>query len=58
MANNYIDPAFQIGMMLGDAYGNMWAANAKKRQGARADRIIEDMQNANAIERIANMGTG
>lgn len=57
MANNYIDPAFQIGMMLGDAYGNMWAANAKKRQGARADRIIEDMQNANAIERIANMGT-
>lgn len=57
MANNYIDPAFQIGMMLGDAYGNMWAANAKKRQGAKADRIIEDMQNANAIERIANMGT-
>lgn len=29
MASNYIDPAFQIGMMLGDAYGSMWAANAK-----------------------------
>ena len=54
MANNYIDPAFQIGMMLGDAYGNMWAANAKKRQGARADDIIEQMQNQRAIQRIAD----
>lgn len=54
MANNYIDPAFQIGMMLGDAYGNMWAANAKKRQGAKADDIIEQMQNQRAIQRIAD----
>lgn len=54
MASNYIDPAFQIGMMLGDAYGNMWAANAKKRQGARADDIIEQMQNQRAIQRIAD----
>ena len=51
------DPMFQLGMALGGAYGNIWANNATKRQGARADRIIEDMQNANAIERIANMGT-
>lgn len=54
MASNYIDPAFQIGMMLGDAYGNMWAANAKKRQGAKADDIIEQMQNQRAIQRIAD----
>lgn len=51
------DPMFQLGMALGGAYGNIWANNATKRQGARADRIIDDMQNANAIERIANMGT-
>ena len=51
------DPMFQLGMALGGAYGNIWANNATKRQGAKADRIIEDMQNANAIERIANMGT-
>lgn len=54
MASNYIDPAFQIGMMLGDAYGNMWAANARKRQGAKADDIIEQMQNQRAIQRIAD----
>ncbi|WP_419572905.1 hypothetical protein [Phascolarctobacterium succinatutens] len=54
MANNYIDPTFQIGMMVGDAYGNMWAANAKKRQGVRADDIIEQMQNQRAIQRIAD----
>lgn len=54
MASNYIDPAFQIGMMLGDAYGNMWAANAKKRQGAKADDIIEQMQNQRAIQRVAD----
>lgn len=54
MTSNYIDPAFQIGMMLGDAYGNMWAANAKKRQGAKADDIIEQMQNQRAIQRIAD----
>lgn len=54
MASNYIDPAFQIGMMLGDAYGNMWAANAKKRQGAKADDIIEQMQNQRSIQRIAD----
>ena len=52
---NYIDPAFQLGMMLGNAYGNMWAANAKKRQGAKADDIINEMKNQQEIERIANM---
>ena len=57
MANNYIDPAFQIGMMLGDAYGNMWAANAKKRQGAKADDIIEQMRNQREIQRIADLRT-
>lgn len=55
MANNYIDPAFQIGMMLGDAYGNMWAANAKKRQGTRADDIIDQMRNQREIQRIADL---
>ena len=52
---NYVDPAFQIGMMLGNAYGNMWAANAKKRQSNKADDIIEEMKNQQEIERIANM---
>lgn len=52
---NYIDSAFQLGMMLGNAYGNMWAANAKKRQGAKADDIINEMKNQQEIERIANM---
>ena len=52
---NYIDPAFQLGMMLGNAYGNMWAANAKKRQGAKADDIINEMKKQKEIEHIANM---
>lgn len=52
---NYIDPAFQIGLMIGNAYGNMWAANAKNRQRNKADDIINEMQNQKEIERIANM---
>lgn len=52
---NYIDPAFRLGLALGNAYGNMWAANAKNRQSAKADDIIEEMKNQQEIERIANM---
>lgn len=48
------DPMFQIGMALGGAYGNIWANNATKRQEAKADDIIEQMQNQRAIQRIAD----
>lgn len=48
------DPMFQIGMALGGAYGNIWANNATKRQEAKADDIIEQMQSQRAIQRIAD----
>lgn len=51
------DPYTAWGTLLGTALGQMYNNNAQKRERAKADRIIEDMQNANAIERIANMGT-
>lgn len=47
------DIAFKIGMALGNAYGNMWAANAKGRQERKADDIIEQMQNERRTGQIA-----
>ena len=32
--------AFRIGQMLGNAYGNMWVANANKRDDKKAERIL------------------
>ncbi|PWM78677.1 MAG: hypothetical protein DBY32_04140 [Phascolarctobacterium sp.] len=46
----YSSPAFQIGMALGNAYGTMWATNAKKRQTEQADNIIADMTGGNGGE--------
>lgn len=51
----YMDPSFQMGMALGNAYGNMWAANAKNRQGEHAKDILEEMRQQQQIEEIANM---
>lgn len=51
----YIDPSFQMGLALGNAYGNMWASNAKKRQGEHAKDILEEMRQQQQIEEIANM---
>lgn len=49
------DPLFQIGMALGGAYGNIWANNATKRQGAKADDIIEQMRNQQIAQRVDSM---
>lgn len=49
----YVDPAFQIGLMLGDAYGTMWANNAKNRQRAQFEDIIDNIKNKNYIDEIA-----
>lgn len=58
----YADPAWEIGMALGNAYGNMWAANAKKRQEEKAERIISDMMGGNVTGEDVNAaitsGTG
>lgn len=51
----YMDPSFQMGLALGNAYGNMWAANAKNRQGEHAKDILEEMRQQQQIEEIANM---
>lgn len=51
----YMDPSFQMGLALGNAYGNMWASNAKKRQGEHAKDILEEMRQQQQIEEIANM---
>lgn len=55
MSFDDMDPMFRIGMMLGNAYGNIWANNATKRQEKRADKIFDNMQNANEVARIAQM---
>lgn len=55
MSFDDMDPMFRIGMMLGNAYGNIWANNATKRQEKRADKIFDDIQNANEVARIAQM---
>ena len=39
----YADPAFQMGMALGNAYGNLWAHNAKERQKVKADNLYNEM---------------
>lgn len=41
----YMDPSFQMGLAFGDAYGNMWAANAKNRQEKKAANVIDDLMN-------------
>lgn len=53
----YADPAFQMGMALGNAYGNLWAANAKGRQKEKFNNIIDEMQNGNDIAEVAAMGS-
>lgn len=53
----YTDPAFQMGMALGNAYGNLWAANAKGRQKEKFNNIIDEMQNGNDIAEVAAMGS-
>lgn len=53
----YADPAFQMGMALGNAYGNLWAANAKGRQKEKFNNIIDEMQNGNDIADVAAMGS-
>ena len=48
----YADPSFQMGMALGNAYGNMWAANAKKRQAKQLDDYIEEQANADLMAQV------
>lgn len=48
----YADPSFQMGMALGNAYGNMWAANAKKRQEKQLDDYIEEQANADLMANV------
>lgn len=54
----YADPAFQMGMALGNAYGNLWASNAKGRQKEKLQGIIDEATGAggNEIAEIAAMG--
>lgn len=54
----YADPAFQMGMALGNAYGNLWVSNAKGRQKEKLQGIIDEATGAggNEIAEIAAMG--
>ena len=55
----YADPAFQMGMALGNAYGNLWAHNAKGRQTEKAQNLYDEMFGTganNEIAEIAAMG--
>ena len=57
----YADPAFQMGMALGNAYGNLWAHNAKERQKVKEEGIYNEMfgsnNDSNEIAQIAEMGS-
>lgn len=46
------DPSFQLGMALGDAYGSMWANNARQRQEKKLDDYIEQQRNADLMAEI------
>lgn len=48
------DPYTAWGTLLGTALGQMYNNNAQKRERAKADRIIDDVQNQRAIQRIAD----
>jgi len=48
----YADPSFQMGMALGNAYGNMWAHNAKQRQAKQLDDYFEEQANANLMAQV------
>lgn len=49
---SYVDPSFQMGLALGNAFGDMFAANAKKRQESKADQIIDDIRAAREADNV------
>lgn len=55
----YTDPAFQMGMALGNAYGNLWASNAENRNREQMRELIRNQTGQlgeNEIAQIAAMG--
>lgn len=55
----YADPAFQMGMALGNAYGNLWAANAENRNREQMRELIRNQtgqMDESEIAQIAAMG--
>lgn len=48
------DPSFQMGMALGNAYGNLWASNAKKRNEAQMDDVVKQYMDEQRIQQLAN----
>lgn len=55
----YADPAFQMGMALGNAYGNLWASNAENRNREQMRELIRNQtgqMNDSEIAQIAAMG--
>ena len=50
----YADPSFQLGMALGDAYGNLWASNAKKRNEAQMDEVVKQYMDDQRMQQLAN----
>ena len=50
----YADPSFQLGMALGDAYGNLWASNAKKRNEAQMDEVVKQYLDDQRMQQLAN----
>ena len=55
----YTDPAFQMGMALGNAYGDLWASNAENRNREQMRELIRNQTGQlgeNEIAQIAAMG--
>jgi hypothetical protein len=48
------DPSFQMGMALGNAYGNLWASNAKKRNEAQMDEVVKQYMDDQRMQQLAN----
>lgn len=48
------DPSFQMGMALGNAYGNLWASNAKKRNEAQMDEVVNQYLDDQRMQQLAN----
>ena len=46
--------SFELGYALGNAYGDMWASNAKKRNEAQMDEVVKQYMDDQRMQQLAN----
>ena len=46
--------SFELGYALGNAYGDLWASNAKKRNEAQMDEVVKQYMDDQRMQQLAN----